>query len=174
MTSTQPAGRACPDSDPHWRQTPQGNINYLFDFCFETTFFSSLFIADCQRGPRARKCRITSGERRMLICSRLLTTGGRPRRTSLSPSYTSAFLKYSSVNSGASSGSVQVLFPARFFFCMAVPHRNNVPCVLTRRPHDHNHPAGEIPGRDITRFIVTVGSQNGVSAKEYLFGIGEV
>jgi hypothetical protein len=52
---------------------------------------------------------------------------------------------------------------------MGMPHRNNAPCVLTRRPHNHNQPTRQHPRCDEPQLTIippAIG-QAGVQAREY-------
>src|SRR6266705_2627777 len=118
----------------------------------------------------------TSGDRRILIASLGAAAFGRPRRTSLPPSYTSACAKNSAVNSGASSGSTHFFFPELLFLGMSVPHRHDVPRIAARRPHKHHHPAREMACGDEPGFVglSAVRRTGGMKPGEDLGGIREI
>src|SRR3954452_21767105 len=90
--------------------------------------------------------------------------------------YTSARSKYSSVNSGASSGSIQVDAPALLFFLMTVPHRDDVTRISSRGPNGDDHSSAEVSSRDESGFTVieSIICKHRVAIRENNCGIGEV
>jgi hypothetical protein len=75
----------------------------------------------------------------MEIASFLAAPAGRPRRTTLRPSRTSASSNQALPREGASSGSRQAFFEERFFPTIRPPHRNDAPRFSSRRPHQHHN-----------------------------------
>src|SRR5260364_423981 len=101
----------------------------------------TVFIRASQSGPAAQNRPITSADKWTEI--RFLTArfwaDARPRRISVLPYYSSASSKKSSVNSGASSGSIHSV---RVFFLLSFicfPHCNDAVCSPTRHPHHNDH-----------------------------------
>src|SRR5829696_3187978 len=99
---------------------------------------SAALMRACQPGPMPRKCASTSLSRRIEIACFFAVPGGRPRRTTLRPTMTSASSNHDLPSAGASSGSRQARFEERFFSTISLPHRNDPPRVAARRPH-HDH-----------------------------------
>jgi hypothetical protein len=100
--------------DPIWRfQTRPANRN-------DARKVSLILV--CQPSPLARRAASTSASKRSLTGSLGATALGRPRALSLVPSYRSAVLKNSDVNSGASPGSFQIAGVERFFAVLCFPH----------------------------------------------------
>src|SRR4051812_45863433 len=98
-----------------------------------------------------------SGSRRSEICSFGASSFGRPpRRTTLSPCISTPLAKSSSVSSGASSGSVQLLSVDRLFSVIGLPHRYHVPSVAPRRPDEHHHPTAQESDSDEAPLAVVV------------------
>jgi hypothetical protein len=59
---------------------------------------------------------------------------------------------------------------------MGIPHRNNPPRAITGRPHNHNQPPAEIPGRHVPGFaiVLPVIPRCGARAGKNLAGISEI
>ncbi len=107
----------------------------------------------CHPGPLARKYSSTSGEiRNLTACFGRSPMGGRPRRNSFLPLYTSADRKNSLVNSGASSELADFLFPELLLFRVGVPHRHNMTSGAARRPHHHHKATVEESSSNKPRF----------------------
>ena len=93
----------------------------------------------CQPSPLARSAANTSASKRNLTGSLVDVDFGLPRGLITLPSYRSAVSKNSEVNSGASSGSTQVLGVERFFAVIGFPHANDSAGLAPRRPNHNNH-----------------------------------
>lgn len=92
----------------------------------------------CQPGPVAfQRAMICGGKRNESNCLGLASLG-RPRRTSLSPSYMSAPAIQASVISGRTSDSREEGAEFFRFAFMAVPHADDASCNAARRPCE-NH-----------------------------------
>ena len=103
-----------------------------FRFARPTTRSNSVLMRVCQPAPPERKWASTSGESRSFTACFGLSSFGRPRRTSLSPSYRSAFLNCSSVSSGASSySSGRMTWASAFFKSLPAERQAKLKAGLT-------------------------------------------
>ena len=130
----------------------------------------------CHPGPAFRKCVRTSRSSRIEIACFFAVPAGRPRRTTLRPTMTSASSNQLLFRAGASSGSRQARFEERFFTAICLSHRNDASRVATWRP-DQNHNVGrQSADRYESRFaiVTTVVDTCHVLVAEHQSGKSEV
>src|SRR5215831_2862606 len=129
---------------------------------------SAALIRDCQPGPVARKCSMTSGSRRSETSFFAASDLGRPRplagRITVSPIANSALSNHSPVSSGMSSYSsgwitwasslAKSVLITRLFPVIGLSHRNDAPSVLGGRPDHNHHSPGKQANRDVARLRI--------------------
>src|SRR5690349_15499723 len=79
---------------------------------------------------------------------------GRPRRTTLRPTMTSASSNQARFRAGASSGSRQARFEERFFTAICLPHRDDASRAVARCPHQNNNISRQSADRYESRFAI--------------------
>jgi len=110
----------------------------------------------CHPLPLARQRLNTCGSSRRVTGCLGIATGGRPRRTKLSPSYRSASRTQDSVISGASSGSAK---GGVEYFCFAgicFPHADDAAGVAPGRPDHHDKPGIQPTRGDESRLAIVL------------------
>jgi restriction system protein len=123
------------------------------------TLRSAALMRLCQPRPVRRKCATTSGSSRRLTAFLGAFDFGRPRGTGTPPMCQTPRAKSASVNSGASSGSTQVLALATFFFAIG-PISIDIYCMYNKHGDQvaptHTFDVGLlIPGTDVTGYGVS-------------------
>ena len=136
------------------------------DGCFEAQKIGSMsqafggadYLLEPRHLPQRRvdsRLPATSAGTEMLTASLGAAFFGRPpRRTSLSLGPSAAFANQSFVNFGASSGSIQVVLEARFFPVKSVPHGDNPPLAVARRPDHHDETFAQEPSGNEARLAI--------------------
>jgi hypothetical protein len=124
---------------PHLRIKPIHTANSSGE-CVLSQSASAAFRRDCQRGPVARNASSTSLSRRTVV-GVLVLPSGLPRRTTFPPLRSSAPAIQSSVISGASSGSTQVLGELFSFAVICLSHAYDAAIRAAGRPDQHDNPA---------------------------------
>src|SRR5882757_8962561 len=101
---------------------------------------------------------------------------GRPRRTTLRPTMTSASSNQVRPKVGASAVSRQVRFEVRFFTAIRSPHGDDAPRVTTRRPNQNHDLGTQLSDRYKSWFAVvaTIVDSRHMSFAEQQSGKGEV
>lgn len=125
--------------------------------CFFSQSFSAASMRVCQPLPVDLKASMTSGEYRTVADFFVGSTDtGLPRRMTFLPSCKLALSKKVSSNSGASSGSTQVLFKSFNFAFISFPHRNNAAHLIALRPDHNNKPGIQFSYGDLPNFPVVL------------------
>ena len=164
------AAREGPVRWPEWPLAKRSSIY------FGALSASSAAARVCHPLPLARQRANTCGSRRRVTGCLGVATGGRPRRTNLSPSYRSASRTQDSVISGASSASAKSGAEDFFFAGICFPHADEAAGTASGRP-DHHDKAGIQPTRgDEARLtiVLPVVRASQVSAEEHFGGTREI
>ena len=155
----------------------EGQIFTSEGSCFFSQSFNTVSMRVCQPLPVDLKASITSGEYRMVAdFLRGAEDNGLPRRIVLLPSCRLALSKKASSSSGASSGSIQVLFKSFNFAFISFPHRDNAARLIALRPDHNNKPGIQFAYGNVSDFsVVLPGVFCGeVDTRENLCGSGEI